>query len=119
MGAGIYILWIRWRRLKEKESQELLSRQKEHLDEFLEKTLRLEELQMKTFDADELRELLDEVTRIKLKALYEFTEEEVRSDQSFAVFLDQCSSLISRIQLKIMSPMRERPYESSGNTRDS
>ena len=107
MGAGVYILWIRWRRLKEKESQELLGRQKEHLDGFLEETLRIEEVQMKTGDPDKLRELLDQVTRIKLKALYEFTEEELRSDQSFSIFLDQCSSLIGKIQLKIISRMSE------------
>lgn len=103
IGAGVYILWIRWKRLKDMESQELLSRQKEHLDDLLEETLRIEKLQMETNDADELREFLEQVTQIKLKALYEFTEEELRSDQAFTIFLDQCTAVIGRIQLKMIS----------------
>lgn len=103
IGAGVYILWIRWKRLKDNESQEQLSLQKEHLDDLLEETLRIEKLQMATADAHELSKLLEEVTRIKLNALHEFTEEELRSDQAFTIFLDQCTALIGRIQLKMIS----------------
>ncbi|MEO1969967.1 MAG: TAXI family TRAP transporter solute-binding subunit [Pirellulaceae bacterium] len=102
MGAGIYLMWVRWRRLKEDESDELLSRQKEHLDEFLEKTLEIERAQMETEDPIQLRAYLDQVTCIKLKALHEFTEEELRGDQSFTIFLDQCRSIITKIQMKIL-----------------
>jgi len=103
IGAGLYLLWLRWRRLKKKESLETISRQKEHLDTLLEETLRIEEMQMRTSDVEELRALQDKVTRIKLKALHEFTEEELRGDQSFSIFLTQCANLISKLQLKIIS----------------
>lgn len=102
-GAGAYLLWIRWRRLKEKESQELVRRQKERLDRFLEETLRLEAAQMRTRDSAKLSDYLDQVTQIKLKALREFTEEELRGDQSFSILLDQCASLIAKLQLKMLS----------------
>jgi TRAP transporter TAXI family solute receptor len=108
MGAGIYLLWVRWRRLKEDESLEFLSRQKEHLDEFLEETLEIEKAQMETEDPIKLRAYLDQVTRIKLKALHELTEEELRGDQSFTIFLDQCRSIIDKIQMKILSRIVER-----------
>ena len=103
IGAGIYLLWIRWRRLKEKELQEIVHRQKEHLDEFLMETLRIEKEQMQTDDLDKLQGYLESVTKIKLQALKELTEEDLRGNQEFSIFLDQCSYLISRIQMKRFS----------------
>ena len=77
--------------------------QKERLDAFLDQTLRIERDQMGTDDADVLQRLLDEVTTIKLDALQEFTDEELRGDQSFSIFLMQCANLINKIQIKIMN----------------
>ena len=53
-------------------------------------------------DVDELQEDLDKVTAIKLEALPELTEAEMRCDLAFSIFLDQCASLINKIQLKIL-----------------
>ena len=106
LGAGIYLLWHRWKRLRDKETQVIIQRQKDHLDRFLEETLRIEAEQMNTTDVEKLQKYLDDVTRIKLKALHEFTEEELRGDRSFSIFLTQCANLISKIQLKIVSQGR-------------
>ena len=103
IGAGLYLLWHRWRRLKEREIEDSINRQKEHLDRILEKTLQIEEAQMETANVEELQTFLDQVTRIKLDALHEFTAEELRGDQSFSIFLTQCANLINKIQLKIIS----------------
>lgn len=103
LGAGVYLLWLRWQTLKKRETQEAISRHKEHLDRLLEETLHIEENQMKTTDAKELSGLLDRVTRIKLKALKEFTDEELRGDQAFSIFLMQCANLINKIQLKLIT----------------
>lgn len=103
LGAGIYLLWLRYRRLKARETQDAFSRQKEHLDLMLEQTLRIEERHMRSTDANDLHSMMDDVTRIKLKALHEFTEEELRGDQAFSIFLTQCANLINEIQLKIIS----------------
>ncbi len=103
IGAGIYLMWTRWRRLKEQELQAQLDGQKDHLDEYLMETLRIEREQMRTDDIDKLQGYLDHVTQIKLEALQELTEEELRGNQAFSIFLDQCSNLISKIQLKIIS----------------
>lgn len=102
-GAGMYLLWDRWRRLKERERQEEIKAQKEHLDTFLERTLKVEHAQMKTVDPKELRQFLDEVTRIKLQALQELTNEDLRADQMFSLFLMQCANLISKIQMKLIT----------------
>lgn len=103
IGAGIYLLWIRWRQLKEKELEETVHQQKEHLDQFLMATLRIEKEQMQTDDLEKLQSYLESVTRIKLQALKELTEEDLRGNQEFSIFLDQCSHLISRIQMKMFS----------------
>ncbi|OUT56420.1 MAG: hypothetical protein CBB71_17980 [Rhodopirellula sp. TMED11] len=103
LSAGIYLLWLRWRRMQEKELQEIVQRQKEHLDKLLTETLRIEKKQAETSNPEALRNYLKSVTRIKLQALQEFTEEELRGDQEFAILIEQCSSLINRIQLKLLS----------------
>ncbi|MDB4531048.1 hypothetical protein N9209_00385 [Akkermansiaceae bacterium] len=58
---------------------------------------------METTDIDTLKSYLDRVTEIKLEALTRFTQEELRSDQSFAIFLLQCGNLSSKIQMKIQN----------------
>ena len=78
-----------------------VSQQKEHLDDFLMETLTIEREQAKSTDFDQLRGYLDKVTEIKLQAIQELTEEELRGNQEFAIFLGQCSHLIGRIQRKM------------------
>jgi hypothetical protein len=100
--AGIYLLWDRWHRIQERESKEEVRAQKEHLDQFLNETVRIERAQMTVEDPKKLREYLDEVTRIKLRALEELTHEDLRGDRLFSIFLMQCSNLIRKIQSKII-----------------
>lgn len=101
--AGIYLLWSRWRRLKERAQEQAIQIQKDRLDDYLEKTLKIERAQMNSADVDELQDYLDQVTEIKLAALSELTHENLRSDQSFSIFILQCGNLISKIQLKIVN----------------
>ena len=69
----------------------------------LDETIRIETEQMNTEDPKQLRGYLDEVTRIKLGALDELTDEDLRGDQMFTIFLTQYSNL-SKLQLKINLP---------------
>lgn len=108
IGAGIYLLWIRWRRLQERELEILVHRQKERLDQFLMETLRIEKEQALTDDHEQLNDYLDKVTGIKLQALQELTEEDLRGNQEFSIFLDQCSHLIGRIQRRLLSQQAPR-----------
>lgn len=107
-GAGAYVLWLRWRRLKQREREEVIQAQKDRLDTFLQRTLRVEAAQRETTDPKQLDGLLNEVTETKLRALQEFTDEELRGDRTFSIFLTQCSSLIMRIQLKMVKQMLEK-----------
>ncbi len=100
--AGGWLLWDRWRRLEADEKQKVMQQQKDHLDSFLARTLSIEEAQMDTTEPDELKHFLDEITRIKLTALKELTDESLRSDQNFFIFLTQCANLINKIQFKII-----------------
>ena len=88
------------KKLKEAETSRLIQQQKDRLDGFLTQTLSIEEKILETKDLKLLSELLAKVSRIKLKALQELTEEELRGDQTFAIFLEQCDSLIHQIQLQ-------------------
>ncbi len=101
-GAGIYLLWMRWRRLKEKEQMADIDRQKEHLDRLLTETLSIEKADLQSCSKEQLLDYLGKVTNIKLRALQEFTEEELRGNRAFSILLDQCSGLISKIQLQLV-----------------
>jgi TRAP transporter TAXI family solute receptor len=108
--AGLYLLWNRWRRLQEKEEAALLREQKERLDAYLQETMHVEKAQMELEDPAALKQQLDEVTRIKLRALEELTNEKLRDTQAFFVFLMQCSNLNSKIQEKIMLHTGQRRH---------
>lgn len=101
--AGGYLGWNRWRQVKRKKGEEELRVMKERLDAFLEETMRIEEAQMDSTDVEELQGYLDDITRIKLRALNELTHEDLRGDQAFAIFLAQCANLIRKIQSKILT----------------
>lgn len=102
-GAGLYLLWDRWRRLQEREHLALVEAEREHLHVFLEQTLQIEAAQMDTTDVKELGAFLDDITRIKLRALGELRNEELRGDRTFSIFLMQCANLINKIQMKIVA----------------
>ena len=101
LAAGCWLVWDRWNLLRQRERDRLIAQQKDYLDSFLSKTLEIESAHMDTTDTAELKDLLDEVTRIKLTALQELTEEDLRSDRAFIIFLTQCANLINKIQFKI------------------
>ncbi len=101
IGAGLYLAWVQWQRMKSREHAASLLAAKDRLDCFLSETMRIERAQQGIEDPDRLRALLDEVTKIKLEALEELTLEELRGDQVFAIFLQQCAYLASAIQAKV------------------
>ncbi len=100
-GAGLYLIFLRWRHLKEDENQTIIAKKKDRLDRYLNATLVIEKNQMGENNIEKLKGHLGEVTSIKLKALKELTDEELRGDQAFSVFLLQCSSLSTKLQNKI------------------
>ncbi|PHS17678.1 MAG: hypothetical protein COA78_02840 [Blastopirellula sp.] len=102
IGAGVFLSWDYWRRHKEAKRQQVLDVQKVRLNEFLERTLRVERMQMNETCHEKLEGYLDDVTEIKLRALDELSHEELQDHRSFSIFLMQCANLISKIQLKII-----------------
>jgi len=108
-GAGLYLLWNRWRRMRRRERDRELTLLKEQLDALLGETVRIERAQMDTCDAGTLTGYLDDVTRIKLRALEELIHEELRSDPAFLIFMVQCDALTDKIRSKIsMLPVATR-----------
>ena len=99
--AGLYLIWDRLKRRKEKEDELRYIEQRENLDQFLDRTLKIEKQQMELTDVASLESCLDRVTLIKLEALGELTHQDLRSNQAFTIFLMQCGNLISKIQRRI------------------
>lgn len=101
-GAGIYLLWSLRRRKKDQILEEQLQASRQELNRFVDETLEIEKAQMDVNDPAQLQKFLDDVTLIKLKALDELTDDTVRGDRMFSIFLLQCANLINKLQLKIM-----------------
>ena len=101
-GAGLYLLWVWWRQHQENVAKAVIKAQKGRMDALLEETVRIERAQMTTQDPGQLKQFLDDVTNIKLKALEELTHEDLRGDRRFSIFLTQCGNLIRKIQGKLM-----------------
>jgi TRAP transporter TAXI family solute receptor len=102
LAASIFLIWQRWRKAIQREQQQLFFKQKEHLDVLLQKTLEIELSVAKCSDTTKLGQYLQKVTRIKVNVLREFTDEELRDDNTFLIFLRQCDGLINGIQLKVI-----------------
>ncbi len=105
LGAGFYVLWLWRRKVLQQRLEAELAVYRRRLNTLLDATIRIENEQMSTDDPAKLREFLEEVTRIKLRALDELTDEDLRGDQMFAIFLTQCSNLSRKIQLKMRLPV--------------
>ena len=102
LGAGLYLLWLRWKRIKEQEVRVQVARQMRRLNELIDETARIERAQMFSQDPVELKRYLDEVTFIKLRGLREMSHEDLRGDRMFSIFLMQCANLIRKIQGKLI-----------------
>ncbi len=101
LAAVLYLIWSAYRRMKAREDAEEFQKLKDHLDTFLNETIRIEKAQMKTDDPAQLRAYLNEVTDIKLIALEQLSHEGLRGDRTFLIFLTQCANLIAKIQRKL------------------
>mgnify|MGYP001314300026 FL=1 len=108
LAAGLYLLWDRLKRRKEKEEELHYIAQRERLDDYLERTLVIEKEQMELSDIGALESCLQKVTLIKLEALGELTHQDLRSNQAFTIFLMQCGNLISKIQRRIEQVYRSQ-----------
>lgn len=102
LAALCYLISQRWRKAIRREQAQQFAKQKDHLDYLLQKTLQIELELAKCTDANRLKQFLHDVTAIKIKALREFTDEELRGDTTFSIFQRQCDNLISRIQLRML-----------------
>ena len=81
---------------------------KDHLDSYLRRTIEIERAQLDTRDPEVLRQHLRALTEVKLEALDELTEEDLRADHSFQIFLMQCANLSRKIQGRIGYLQAER-----------
>ena len=101
--AGIYLLWNLRRRSQQRKRDEETYISRERLDDYVDETIEIESRQIGVHDRKLLERYLDEVTRIKLRALDELTDEALRDDRAFSIFLMQCANLINKLQLKIIT----------------
>jgi hypothetical protein len=102
LGAGIFLLWGVRRRNLERKQAALARSNRDHLSRYVDQTLEIEKTQIRVKDPERLEELLEQVTQVKLRALDELADDEVRGDRMFSIFLLQCANLINNVQLKII-----------------
>ena len=103
--ALCYLFWTYWRKLMAREAEARLEKQRVILDRFMEATYKVEEGQSGSYEVGLLRDSLFRITTIRLRALKQFTDHEIRSDLRFSIFITQCGDLINKIQMKIVSQL--------------
>ncbi len=96
-----YFFWLRFNELKKEEQRRQDVEIKEELDLLMQETIVLDRKQMQSESPEELRSIIDQITEIKIRALEDLTNEKLRSDQMFSIFLMQCHNIICKIQNKI------------------
>lgn len=102
LGAAIYVIWDQSRRRHLRRQEKEFKVQREKLDAFLNETVQIERRQIGCWEASELRTYLEQVTQLKLDALESLTEEKLREDRMFLIFITQCGGLISKMQNKLL-----------------
>ena len=107
VGAVVYLLLAYRRRRLEQQQQADLERDKQELDRFLNRTIAIERKQMAIRGSELLRPLLNEVTDIKLQAMDKLTDEGLRGDRMFLIFLTQCATLTEKLQNRIYLGARD------------
>ncbi|MGH7179542.1 MAG: TAXI family TRAP transporter solute-binding subunit, partial [Tepidisphaeraceae bacterium] len=100
--AGLFLIWRQIRVVRGRKEQQHVAMLKERLDAFIQQLLRIERSQVETDDPTTLRRLLRDATDVKLRALEELTNETLRGDRNFSIFLTEASHLLRIIQAKLM-----------------
>lgn len=103
IAAAFFLLYRRLSGNKKRKAQSEVEQQQAVLNELLRETLAIESAQIDTSDVDKLRTYLDEVTKIKLRALGDASLNNLRERGEFSVFMMQCAALVNNIQNKISS----------------
>ncbi|MCI5188835.1 MAG: hypothetical protein D3905_03335 [Candidatus Electrothrix sp. AS4_5] len=97
-----YFVWLRFHELSKRRERILVQEIKEELDIFLQKTIILDQKQMDSESPEELQSIIAQITELKIQVLQELTNEKLRADQMFMIFLTQCHNIICKIQTKLL-----------------
>lgn len=89
---------LRAKRQQHRERSQLF---KDLLDEFLKETIVIEQDLSHTNDQKILEGMLQKISEVKLRALNELTEETLRGNRMFLIFLQQCGHLSQAVRGKI------------------
>ena len=110
-GAGCYLFVVHRRRRALEQHEAEMTQDRHKLDAFLNRTIEIETAQINILDPRVLRPLLNDVTRIKLQAIGELTNTELRADRMFLIFLTQCATLTAKLQAKLLDTENEQQSE--------
>lgn len=77
-------------------------RQKDHLDEYFDKVMQIEKEQKEIDDPKLLRQFLRRVTDCKHEVLRQYTAEQFQGDFGLLVFILECYSVATKLQLKML-----------------
>ena len=99
--AIAYFIWLRFHELRKRKERILLQEMKDELDGFLRKTMLLDQQQVESESPEELQSIITQITELKIYVLQELTDEKLRADQMFMIFLTQCHNVICKIQSKL------------------
>jgi len=101
IGAAIYLLVDRVRRMRARVRERAELEAANALDVYLEQTVAIERDQLAATQRPELEALRERLTNVKLEALSRLSNETLRGDRRFLIFLTQCASVAREIDAKL------------------
>ncbi len=93
--VGYWVLRIR-------KLRHVWQRQKDHLDEYFDRVMQIEKEQKEVEDPKILRQFLRRVTECKHEVLRQYTAEQFQGDVGLMVFILECYSVATKLQLKML-----------------
>ncbi len=114
---GAFFLRNRLQLARKRHQEKAFHAQKERLDEFIQEIVKMQRIGMETRRPDELRQLQGRLTELQEGALTELTDEKLRGDQMFLLFLTLCADVGRKLENRLLTLGLSRNLKPAGSSR--
>lgn len=111
---GAFFIRNRLQQARIRHQEKAFHVQKERLDEFIQEIVKMQRIGMETRHLDELRQLHGRLSELQENALMELTDEKLRGDQMFLLFLTLCADVSRKLENRLLTFGLVRTGKSAG-----
>jgi len=105
---GLFVLRNRLTNLRKRRQEGEFSHQKERLDEFIQEINAIQTTSLSVSDEQAISSQIEHVTRIQTQALSELTDEKLRGNKMFLLFLTLCADVSRKLEHRLFLSLYTR-----------